>query len=239
MLLSKSTKEVVSADLRSEKAKDISDKVTYEMEEKTDSYNSFHFKLTWPEEIEKLKVHATLVGLKDGEEVFRMSDDRTVKREDDFSQLLVFLDHRLVDVEFLNAVLPRVLKLLCTRHVVGTHRLAHLQCGIDADAVEASQLLRIHTTHRRADDEVRLLFLADVAQQGDALLRVNGNVGSHDAGLGHDRAQSADGARLAAGGKTVAVEHRLAGHQFGILFDVGILHRAFLCNLEVAKVVKF
>ena len=140
-----------------------------------------------------------------------------------FRLVLILLDQRLVNIEFLNAVLSGILELLGTRHAMCLHRFAHLQGCVDADAVETIELLSIHATHRRADNQAGLLLLTDIAQQGDGLCRMNGQVGSDDLSLWHHLTESCHCTRLSATGKTMTIEDCLASHQFGELLDVWIL----------------
>ena len=150
--------------------------------------------------------------------------------------LLILLDEGLVDVKLLYPVLSWVLKLLGARHAVSPHRFAHLHSRIDTDTVVATQLLGIHATHGGADDQVGLLLLANVTQQGDGLLGMNGDVGSYDTGLGHHLAKACHRARLSTRCKAMTVQHGLAGHQLWILFDIGVYHHAchFIFNKMIA-----
>ena len=81
-----------------------------------------------------------------------------------FGHVAVGLHQCLVDIELLNAVQTRILKLLRARHAVGLHGLGKLQCWIHTDAVEAPQLLGIHAPHGCTDDEVGVLFIADAVE---------------------------------------------------------------------------
>ena len=139
-----------------------------------------------------------------------------------FRLVLILLDQRLVDVELLHAVLSGVLELLRSRHAVCLHGLTHLQGSIHADAVVAIQLLGIHATHRRAENQVGLFLLTDVAQQSNSLSRVDGQVWCNDLGLWHHFAQSGHRTRLSAASKAMTVEHCLACHQFRKLLDIWI-----------------
>ena len=51
--------------------------------------------------------------------------------------LLILFDERFGHDEFLHTVAPRVLIGLFACHPVLAHRVAHLECGIDKDAVVA------------------------------------------------------------------------------------------------------
>ena len=139
-----------------------------------------------------------------------------------FRLILVLLDQCFVNIEFLDTIQSWILELLSPRHSVRLHCLAHLQGSIHADAVVAIELLGIHAPHRCADDEVWMLLLADVAQQGDGLCRMDGQVGGNDFSLWHYLTESCHRTRLSAAGKTVTVEYCLACHQLRKLLDVWI-----------------
>ena len=139
----------------------------------------------------------------------------------------ILLDEGFVDIEFLNAVLTGILKLLCTRHAVRLHRLTHFQGRVDTNAVKAPQLFGVHAAHRGSDDEVGVLLVADIVQQGDGLSGMNGDIGGDDVSLRHHLPQAGDGARLTAGGEAVTIQDRLACHQFRVLFNVRIFHTLY------------
>ena len=93
-----------------------------------------------------------------------------------FRHLLVFLDKSLRDNKVLHPILSWIREVLCPYHPVIFHRVAHLQGGVHENTVVAVEHLRIHATHRRADDEVWLFRLAGLTQQRHRLLRTNGQV---------------------------------------------------------------
>ena len=84
---------------------------------------------------------------------------RLKAREALFSDLLIFFLQSFRNHKLRLAILARVLPRLFTRQAMLLHRRSHLEGGIDADAVEAIEHLRIHTTHRGTDDQVRFLLL--------------------------------------------------------------------------------
>ena len=96
--------------------------------------------------------------------------------------LPILLHQRFCDYKILHTVLTRILKMLLSYHAVLLHRVAHAQGRIHQDAVIASQLLCIHASHRRADDEVGLFRFADPSQQFHRLLGNQGQVWSNDRG---------------------------------------------------------
>ena len=104
----------------------------------------------------------------------------------------IFLHQCFVYVELLHAVLTGILKLLRPSHAVLVHGVGYAQGRIGADAVEVAQLLGVHAAHRRAQDDVGLLFVADAVQQCHGFLWVYGQVGGNNLGIRKHRAQTAD-----------------------------------------------
>ena len=76
------------------------------------------------------------------------------------------------------------------------HGLSHLESRVHKYAVSAVEHLRVHAAHGRADDEVGLLLLLHLTQHGHALHWMKGYVFGNDGGLGQQRAEHRDRARL-------------------------------------------
>ena len=93
--------------------------------------------------------------------------------------LLILLHQSLCHHEVLYSVLTRIREMLSTNHTVFLHRVAHLQGWVYEDTVKAVEHLRIHASHRGADDKVGLLLLTDIAQKIHCLLRMDGKIGSY------------------------------------------------------------
>ena len=60
-----------------------------------------------------------------------------------------------------------------------------MQSRIDTDALETMHLVSIHTTHRGANDNVRLFLLNQLSQEGQSLKRFYWNVRSYHLSLRH------------------------------------------------------
>ena len=97
--------------------------------------------------------------------------------------LILFLkgfgDHKLC-----LAVLPGILPRLFSGHAMFLHGLCHLESGIDENAVEAIEQFGVHATHRRADDQVGLLFLCFLAQESQAVGGMEWDVVGDYGGIG-------------------------------------------------------
>ena len=141
-----------------------------------------------------------------------------------FRHHAVFFHQSLVNVELLDTVLSRVLESLRACHAVGLHGISNAEGGIHADAVVAIELLRVHAAHRCAEDEGWLFFVTEVVQQLHGLGRVDGQVRSHDAGLGEYLAQSAYCARLSTGSESVDIENGFSCKKIRKLLDVLLFH---------------
>ena len=149
-----------------------------------------------------------------------------------FGHLPVLLDQGLVDIEGLDAVLTGVLKLLRAGHAVGLHGVGDAEGGVGADAPVAAQLLGVHAAHRRAQDEVGLALGANLAQQGQRLFGVYGQVGGHDSGVGEGDAQATHRARLSAAAEAMDIEQRLTLQQLGELLYILVFHFSFVFSLN-------
>jgi len=82
---------------------------------------------------------------------------------------------------------------------------AHVEGGVDTDLPESEHLLGVHPSHRRADDDVRLLLLAVLPQVGQGFLRVDGYVGGYHRCLGQHLAEAFHRSRGAGGAETVEI----------------------------------
>ena len=121
------------------------------------------------------------------------------------------------------------------------HGIGQAQGGIHADTVIAVELFGIHTTHRGTQDQVRLLLLTKLAQQGLRLFRMDGQVGCYDVGIGQDGAQARHRTALSATAESVEIHHCFPLHQFGKLLYVLVLlfHNAYKGTKKLGIVATF
>ena len=115
-------------------------------------------------------------------------------------------------------VYPWVLKGLFAHHIVLHHRVAHLESGVNQDAVNTSKHLGIHAAHRGSNDEVGLFDVACLPKKCQGLGRMQRQIGRNDCGLGHKCAQKRYRSRLPRRSEAVNVHYFLALHQGGVCF---------------------
>ena len=89
--------------------------------------------------------------------------------EVEFAYLAIFLFQGFGYEEFCFAIGTRVLPLLFACHTVFLHGVVHAESWVDANAVDAIELLGIHTAHGGSDDEIWFFALADVVEQAYSL----------------------------------------------------------------------
>ena len=82
----------------------------------------------------------------------------------------------------------------------------HLKGRIYADAQHTSHLLGIHSSHARADDDVRLFFLHQFGQKRQGFVRVQRNVGRNDLARRKKFCQQLRCATRSAGGEAVKID---------------------------------
>ena len=91
--------------------------------------------------------------------------------------------------------------------------ICKMEGGIDQNAVDSAELLRKHSSHRRAQNQVRLARGADIFQHCQCLLGSHRKVRGNDFGLRKKKPHCPYRAVLSAGSESVDVEYFLSGHQ--------------------------
>ena len=122
-----------------------------------------------------------------------------------FGSLTVLFLQLLGHHKLLHAVGAGVEKRHLAEHAVLQYGLAHPESRVHQYAVEAVEHLCIHASHRRADNEVGPLGVANVVQQVHGLGRMYGQVGGHNHGPGQQLAQPGHCARQARRCETVDI----------------------------------
>ena len=112
--------------------------------------------------------------------------------------------------------------MLGSDHPVILHRVAHLQGRVHQDAVVAIEHLGIHASHRRADNQIRLLRLAHLPQQVHRLLRANRKVGGNHRCIWKYLADSRHRSTLSRRCEAVYIHDLLSPEKLGILLDIRI-----------------
>ena len=107
-----------------------------------------------------------------------------------FLHSAVLLHHRLRDDKLLHPVLSGILKRLFADHPMGTHRIGNLKGRVHQDTVIAIQLFCIHAPHRSTYDQVGLMRLHLLLQQGDSSMRVNRQIVGNGICLGQHRSET-------------------------------------------------
>ena len=138
--------------------------------------------------------------------------------------VLILLHQSLGDDEILHAVFPRTEEMLLARQSVTHHGVTDGECRVNHDTVEAIDHLRVHTSHRRAHNEVRLSFLTQLPQHVDGFLRMQRYILGDDSGLGQHLTQTVYRARLRRRAKAMHIHDFLARHDVGKLFDITVFH---------------
>ena len=164
-----------------------------------------------------------VVGVDDGVFVAEEAKDALLLfggdlREAVLRHLTILLDQRLGDNHLLDAVLAWVLERPFSHHVVLCHGGSHLEGGVDADAVEAVEHLRVHASHGGANDQVGTFALHSLLEQGHCLCRMDGEVGCQDRGTGHELPQHVGSVGGSCGEEAVDIEDLFPFHQGGVAF---------------------
>ena len=95
-------------------------------------------------------------------------------RETIHGHISIFFHQRFRDDKLLHSVLSWILKHLFSHHSMFVHGIAHLKGGIHQDTVESIQHLRVHSTHRSANNQIWFLFIANSMKQTHSLFGMNG-----------------------------------------------------------------
>ena len=123
---------------------------------------------------------------------------------------LLELTHRLLRDMELERAIPPPIKPLVLADGENVVLLREREARVDADALEATQLLGVERPHRRADDERRHLFSHKRLQHRQRLRRIDRDVGrDHFDAIRRARAQelpTKDVNRAACAGRSKAVE---------------------------------
>ena len=138
--------------------------------------------------------------------------------------ITILLYHRLGDDELLHAVLSRVLEGLLAHHAVRAHCVGDAQGGVHEYSVVPMQLLGIHSSHRRSYDEVGLFALCHLAQHGNSLVRVNGDIVRNDSCRRQHRAYSGHRSAACRRAEAVNIHYLLALHEVGELLLILVFH---------------
>ena len=102
----------------------------------------------------------------------------------------VFLHHGFRHDKLLHTILTRILEGLLADHPMGSHRIGNLEGRIHQDTVIAIQLFGIHATHRGTYNQVGLVLLHLLLQQGDSSMRVDRQIVGNGICLGQHHAET-------------------------------------------------